>query len=338
MLLGATARADDEEVVRRLSGYHFGDETWNYIPVHDPATGLVDAIVAIAKPDATIGDNLNTVMFIRSGNEFEAWSWRNATRGRAVYSAKMVLNVSDDDDANWLLEEELPWLDDDAIRPPVPYMAGMLTDDPLFEPVMESENPGALVDMLASMGYPVALLRPGSGGGETGSPPREGCAIDLLSFAGATEWALGEPLSDETTEWISQGMASMISTSCNGCTPGDPTGDPASQANSTTCTYEVIRRDPPVGANPAQCIRHIKKTFKESVTTWKWDNNCNKVPCTSTRTGYTTDGIETVCETLKSTCNDCKGPASGNFCGNGGPSAPDLDGPGRWTSWTPRCD
>lgn len=232
--LSVVARADDEEVVRRLSGYHFDDESWNYIPVHDPGTGLVDAIVAIAKPDATIGDNLNTVLFMRSGNEFEAWSWRNATRGRAVYSAKMILNVSDEDDANWLLEEELPWQDDNALRPPVPYMAGMLTDDPLFEPVMESENPEGLVEMLAAMGYPVASLCSGSGGGESGLPPAEGCGIDLLSFAGATEWALGEPLSDETTEWIAQGMAAMISTGCDGCTPGTPTGDPASHVNSTT--------------------------------------------------------------------------------------------------------
>ncbi|MBN8596755.1 MAG: hypothetical protein J0L78_03685 [Planctomycetes bacterium] len=166
----SSAALADDEIVRRLSEYHFDDESWNYIAVNDPTTGLVDAIVAIAKPDATIGDNLNTVMFMRNGNDLEAWSWRNTTRGRAVYSAKMILQVSDDDDALWLLEEDLPWHDDNALRPPTPYMAGMLTDDPLFEPVMESDYPAALVSMLQELGYPVAVLRPGDGGGESDEP------------------------------------------------------------------------------------------------------------------------------------------------------------------------
>lgn len=217
VLLSAAARADEEEVVRRLSGAHFANDQWYFQPVHNPESGLVDAIVAIAKPEATIGDNLNTVMFIREGNEFEAWSWRNTSQSRAVYSAKVILNVSDEDDVNWLLEDELPWWDENAIRPPIPYLAGMLTDDQLFEAVMESNNPEALVSALAQLGYPVAALRPGGGGEST--PPCEEVA-ELRPMLDVTEWYIQHgPFDSQTIGAFFPTVRSLLRSCSDGCTP-----------------------------------------------------------------------------------------------------------------------
>lgn len=206
-----SAIADDEP--RRLSDYSFANESWNIRSVYEPDTGVVTAIVAVAKPEAVIGDNLNVVMFIRDGNQWEAWSWANATRVRGIYSAKCILHISDEDDPKWELDGPLPWLGEDPVRPPTPYMAGMLTDDPLFEPVMNSENPAALVSMLADIGYPVATAgRPVSGGGE-GNPPCPDEDSMLVAMSDATEFAFAtHPTSELETLGLLAAMSSMLRT------------------------------------------------------------------------------------------------------------------------------
>ncbi|MFN9972127.1 MAG: hypothetical protein ACK58T_19785, partial [Phycisphaerae bacterium] len=178
--LASSAHADD--TLRRLADYRFANDAWDIRPAYEPNTGVVSAIVAVAKPDAVIGDNLNVVMFLRDGTQWQAWSWANATRAEGVYSAKMILNISDDDDPKWELDEELPWLGEEPPRPPSPYMAGMLTDDPLFEPVMNSSNPAALVSMLADLGYPVATAgRPLDGGGDSDQTCPEVLEVNRLT-------------------------------------------------------------------------------------------------------------------------------------------------------------
>lgn len=196
-----------DDVVRRLGSLHFETDQWYFQSVSDPELGVVEAIIAIAKPEATIGDNLNTVLLIRVGDEFEAWSWRNTTQARAVYSAKVILNVSDDDDMLWLLDEELPWWDENALRPPTPYIAGMLTDDPLFEAVMGSDNPPALISMLADLGYPVAELRPPSGD----EGPVHTCSDEaqLRWMVDIGEWGLANSSLDQEASAIT--LPSIIS-------------------------------------------------------------------------------------------------------------------------------
>lgn len=326
-------------MVRRLSGYHFDDDSWNYIPVHDPGTGLVDAIVAIAKPDATIGDNLNTVMFIRSGNEFEAWSWRNATRARAVYSAKMILNVSDDDDANWLLEEELPWLDDNALRPPVPYMAGMLTDDPLFEPVMESENPASLVQWLADIGYPVAAMRIGDGGGETEEPCPD--SAELRPMAESVEWAIEQPAEDDAASLaVLQQMATYSSTCTGGCTPYTKWINGKVVAGG--CIWECVSSSPDVvsataGARVYNCIYVPKRTFSQTRLREKKDSSCVVTYCSQRRDGFGYGSAASCLFTVTPpwpTVVVC--PASPSCLSLPVPSCSSI-APSSWTMWSPPC-
>lgn len=329
--LSVVARADDEEVVRRLSGCHFDDESWIYIPAHDPGTGLVDAIVAIAKPDATIGDNLNAVLFMRSGNEFEAWSWRNATRGRAVYSAKMILNVSDEDDANWLLEEELPWQDDNALRPPVPYMAGMLTDDPLFEPVMGSESPETLIEVLAEFGYFVAANRPENGGGHTTEPCPDQSPM-LIRMAAGTEWGITQVIDDEASAvLVAQSVAQFLS-GCAGppCIPG-ATG-PTTSVPPVFKGCEWLFESRTVGTSGVTCTYRLRSKWFESQSTPWMSTSCTPYLCSQSHYGYGF-GAEVSC--LQPPGSPCSAIPS---CANAANYNATCQTPAKqWNPWSPQC-
>jgi hypothetical protein len=113
-------------------------------------------------------------------------------------------------------------------------MAGMLTDDPLFEPVMNSSNSAALVTMLADLGYPVATAgRPLEGGGESDQVCGEDERDMLRSMAEATEFAnLMQPQTESATATVLESMSQMLMTCeadpCNAnTTPWAVTNTPA---------------------------------------------------------------------------------------------------------------
>jgi hypothetical protein len=99
-------------------------------------------------------------------------------------------------------------------------MAGMLTDDPLFEPVMNSSNPAALVSMLADLGYPVATAgRPLDGGGESDQVCLEEEAVHRM--ATLAELAQATPVStpEEQATLVDSLASQMTPCGPQACTP-----------------------------------------------------------------------------------------------------------------------
>jgi hypothetical protein len=292
-VIAGSAAADT--ISRRLADYRFANDAWDIRPAYEPDTGVVSAIVAVAKPDAVIGDNLNVVMFLRDGTQWQAWSWANATRAQGVYSAKMILNISDDDDPKWELDEELPWLGEEPPRPPTPYMAGMLTDDPLFEPVMNSNDPAALVAMLADLGYPVATAgRPLDGGGESDQTCPEVLEMNRLTeMASGAEWGLTQPIVDEASSAAGlSGVLAFLTPYCGeqNCTPKQLSpwvqGTPY---HIGSCYWVLVRtqRDPiGTGGYVVTCQYEARRsTAIHRVAKFRF-SNCQELECDQFKTGY----------------------------------------------------
>lgn len=291
--MGTQAFADEEP--RRLADYTFSNESWSIRPVIEPDVGVVSAIVAVAKPDAVIGDNLNVVMFIRDGNQWEAWSWANATRVRGIYSAKCILNISDEDDAKWELDEPLPWAGEDPVRPPTPYMAGMLTDDPLFEPVMNSSNPAALVEMLAAFGYPVATAgRPLGEGAETNCVGEEVTVPVLMAMAGGVEWGLTQPqetMSDLVA--MSESIVGQLQLVCAQTGPSCPPSQTSLSGETKKCIWKTL--PPTIQHGQLEwCNYRAQVAFVQSEYWTTVTANCSTTRCNRSRTG-TLDGDPVNC-------------------------------------------
>jgi hypothetical protein len=224
-------------------------------------------------------------------------------------------------------------------------MAGMLTNDPLFEPVMNSENPEALVSMLAELGYPVATAgRPLEGGGESDQTCPEVLEVNRLAeFSDAVEWALDQPIGSEAADdAILAGINSFLTMCAGGggpgpCTPADlsPTKPVLDRA---ICFYELSRSVPHPGGD-TECFYKIWKRFVQKRTITERLANCTTRTCTERR----------ACIVL--------GPEIGQSCGSNGGTCPPVpvagcignpDGdswcsstalpvPASWGPWTRTC-
>lgn len=294
-VIAGSAAADT--IPRRLADYRFANDAWDIRPAYEPATGMVSGIVAVAKPDAVIGDNLSVVMFVRGvNNQWSAWSWATATRAEGVMSAKYVLNIPDEDDPKWEIDEPIALFNgEDWIIPPSPYMAGMLTDDPLFEPVMNSTNPAALVSMLAELGYPVATAgRPLEGGGESDQTCLETMDVDRLTeFASGVEWGLTQPIFDSASSAVTlSGVLSFLTPYCGepNCTSKQLSpwvqGPPYHIGN---CYWVLVRtqRDPiGTGGNVVTCQYEARRaTAIHRIAKFRF-SNCQELECDQFRIGY----------------------------------------------------
>lgn len=344
-LVAGSAAADT--IPRRLADYRFANDAWDIRPAYEPATGLVSGIVAVAKLDAVIGDNLSVVMFVRGvNNQWSAWSWATATRAEGVMSAKYVLNIPDEDDPKWEIDEPIALFNgEDWLIPPSPYMAGMLTDDPLFEPVMNSTNPAALVSMLADLGYPVATAgRPLDGGGESDQVCIEG--IDekrmLSAMASGVEWGMTQSIADDETVGATVDTIAAWLPKCwpiTPCTPG-ATGPAAMgpivvQACNTIFDHMSMTAQ---GAGYTVWCFYIERQFYTQTRSQPWvDSNCVASTCRQIRTG-------SVSQTFSCTSgwNMADPPPScppQPACSSGTPSiCGNPNGlPINWQQWAPPC-
>jgi hypothetical protein len=297
-VVAGSAAADT--IPRRLADYRFANDSWDIRPAYEPATGLVTGIVAVAKPDAVIGDNLSVVMFKRTiGNQWSAWSWGGgATRAEGVMGAKYQLNIPDEDDPTWEIDEPLALFNgEDWLIPPSPYMAGMLTDDPLFEPVMNSSNPAALVSMLADLGYPVATAgRPLEGGGESDCVGEEEVPM-LMAMASGVEWEMTQPIGSATDliaaseSILNQLPGPCVSQTAPTCTPKTT----LTTGGSKRCIWIKEATDVDENGNILFCNYRARVVFVETETHTTINADCTITRCTRSRSGHL-DGNQVNCQ------------------------------------------
>jgi hypothetical protein len=222
-------------------------------------------------------------------------------------------------------------------------MAGMLTNDPLFEPVMNSENPEALVSMLAELGYPVATAgRPLDGGGESDCVGMEEEVPMLMAMASGTEWGMTQIVTDEVTSQLAtDGVLAFIP----GCAPTGPTC-PATITwalgaivPQTPCTYAYINLNitTVVGGFIATCNYEARKPFIQTRTGAGVRSNCTTYTCRQIRIGWAAAPVSCTYAIPNATgfgCPPqpaCVGPASSNaICS---PTAV----PTFWNPWGPPC-
>lgn len=288
--LASSAHAD--AIARRLSPHRFETESWLFVPAYTEATNLVSAMVAIAKPGTTVGDNLHTVLFMRTAEGWDAYSWLLASPADALYTCKMALNIPDSDDDLFGRPDLVSQFDPLGARPPLPYLAGMLTDDPLFAVVQNSATPTALIDMLVSVGYPAAALRPVEGGGEIGSCPAE--RMMLNSMADTVNWAgPGIYATEEQADELVTGMALNLQ-ACIGPEPENCTEEKitpwATTLSSEVCRwyYIGIRSEPRIDENYRwSCMFELRKYFTEFRSAKFRKADCSEVTCTQKRRGHT---------------------------------------------------
>lgn len=296
VLAEPTSRAD--EIARRLSPHRFETSAWNFIPAYAEGSNLTGAIIAIAKPDAIIGDNLHTILFLRKPGGWDAYSWRTATPAQALMTTKMILNIPDEDNDLFGRPDLVALLDPDAPRPPQPYVAGMLTDDPLFNVVQSSDTPEALVDMLVSMGYSAAsvtglALPPsdlGDGGGEA-----IGCVTEvpmLSAMAETADWAgVGTFTTEAEADLLVQAMAANLMT----CQSDDPdcVAEQVTPWASTIvkgeCYFAYVgrRSEPRIDENYRwSCMYELRRRFTEFRSAKFRKSDCSEVTCYQKRVGY----------------------------------------------------
>ena len=289
--------ADADEITRRLSPHRFETASWNFIPAYPEGSNLTGAIVAMAKPDAIIGDNLHTILFMRTPGGWDAYSWRTATPSQALMTAKMVLNIPDEDNDLFGRPDLVALFDPDAPRPPLPYVAGMLTDDPLFNVVQNSETPGALVDMLVSMGYSAAsvtsLTVPQGGNGEGGGE-MTGCVSEapmLTAMAQTADWAgVGVFATEAEADLLVQAMAANLFVCADDpdCTAEQLTPW-ASTLSKGECYFAYVgrRSEPRIDENYRwSCMYELRRRFTEYRSAKFRKADCTEVTCYQKRVGY----------------------------------------------------
>lgn len=289
----ASARAD--EIPRRLSPHRFETAGWNFVIAYPEGGNLTSAIVAMAKPDAIIGDNLHTVLFMRTPTGWDAYSWRTATPSQALYTAKTVLNIPDEDHDLFGRPDLVELFDPFGARPPQAYLAGMLTDDPLFNIVQNSDTPGALVEMLVSMGYSAAavtsLAGPNEGGGETG-----GCIEEsrmLTAMAETADWA---GVGVFSTEAEAPTLVAAMAVNLMRCEPDEPDCVAeqltpwAATVTPGSCYFALtgLRSEPRIDENYRwSCMYEIRRRFTEWRSAKFRKEDCSEVTCNREREGYT---------------------------------------------------
>lgn len=286
----SSSRADT--IARRLSPHRFETESWVFVPAYTESTNLVSAMVAIAKPGAVVGDNLHTVMFLRTTAGWDAYSWRTAAPDQALYTCKMALNIPDSDDDLFGRPDLVELFDPLGARPPQPYLAGMLTDDPLFAVVQNSETPAAFVDMLVDMGYPAAALRPVEGGGETQLCPAE--MMMLNSMADTVDWAgpgmySTDALADQLVTGMTLNLQACVEPEPEDCTPEKITPW-ATTLVPEFCKwfYIGIRSEPRIDENYRwSCMFELRRYFNEYRSAKFRKADCSEVTCSQKRRGYT---------------------------------------------------
>ena len=288
-----------DTIARRLSPHRFETETWAFVPAYTEATNLVSAIVAIAKPGATVGDNLHTVLFLRTTDGWNAYSWVSALPEQALYTCKISLNIPDSDDDLFARPDLVELFDPLGARPPQPYLAGMLVDDPLFPVVQNSQTPAALVDLLVEMGYPAAALRPIEGGGDMEICTDERRMLD--SMADTVDWA--GPGIYSTAEQADQ-LVTGMSLNLRMCVEPEPEPEPEPDPDCTpekitpwattlvpeTCRwfYIGIRSEPRIDENYRwSCMFELRRYFNEFRSAKFRKADCSEVTCTQKRRGYT---------------------------------------------------
>lgn len=289
------AKAD--EILRRLSPHRFETAGWNFVIAYPDGSNLTSAILAMAKPDAIVGDNLHTILFMRKPGGWDAYSWRTATPVQALATAKMILNIPDEDNDLFGRPDLVALLDPEAARPPQPYVAGMLTDDPLFNVVQNSDTPAALVDMLVAMGYSAASVTsltlpfgdPNNGGGET-----IGCVTEvpmLTAMAETADWAgVGVFTTEAEADLLVQAMAANL-ISCNDdpeCTAEQLTPW-ASTLSKGECYFAYVgrRSEPRIDENYRwSCMYELRRRFTEYRSAKFRKADCTEVTCYQKRVGY----------------------------------------------------
>lgn len=293
----ACSPANADEIPRRLSPHAFETSGWDFIPAYTESTNTVSAIVALAKPGTTVGDNLHTVLFMRTPTGWDAYSWLAASPLNALYTSKFILNIPDEDNDLFKRPELVELFNEDAARPPLPYLAGMLTNDPLFGVVQNSATPQALIDMLVSIGYPAAALRPTEGGGEIPGCPEE--MMMLSSMADTIDWAgAGMYAPEAQIEALTVGMSVNL-TACVDPEP-EPTCEPGQITPWSTslspgeCKWVLtgIRSEPRIDNNWRwSCIYEQRKYFIEYRSAKFKKADCTEVTCTQRRTGYASGDV-----------------------------------------------
>jgi hypothetical protein len=255
----------------------------------------------------------------------------------------MIANIPDEDDPKWEMDEPIELFNgEDWIIPPSPYMAGMLTDDPLFEPVMNSSNPAALVSMLAELGYPVATAgRPLEGGGESDQT----CGEDtderrmLVAMANGVEWGMTQSVTDELTgQFATDGVSSFLPACIPAlCVPWwTTTTGPIIPTANCYYSYVGVSITTTPGGFTATCSYEARRQFKQNRTITGTRLDCSTYTCSQIRLGWAAVPVTcpfAVPAATPFTCSpqpSCVGPASAN-------AVCTATFPTFWNPWGPPC-
>ena len=314
-ICAAASSAVAQTPVRHVSGYAFEEEAWRFVAVHSTPGQRIDAFVAVAKANVTVGDNIVVVAYVRGASDSDPWTaktWTTTDRIDAIKSAKVLLNIDDADDANWGLDAPIGSPNPTMIEPAKDYQNGIMTDDPAYWWIATDPDNDELIATFAEWGLKVADIKL-----EAETP---GCTTSdkLAGMAKGIETALPMAITDEDSAKAAATAAAVAAASAFVCQPATPTPPPPTTCTPGPITPWVTTPWRPVGPMPAMwtlesgvwtagtgtwlgtCTYKACRTYVQTQScTWR-RADCTTYTCTQVQTG-------TGCVTL--TCNT-SAPAS----------------------------
>ncbi len=128
---------------------------WEFAPVTDDSR-VVGFLARFIDGNA-VGNNIAVMWCEQTGDgEWTTWGWDHNDAGLAVLWVRDYL----DDDAAFSLDHVLAELavvsDENAVEQPIEMVSGLFWGDPLLEPVVESTDPEASLEVLVEQGHEAA--------------------------------------------------------------------------------------------------------------------------------------------------------------------------------------
>lgn len=124
---------------------------WTYIPIFNDDD--VHSFVILRTSTMNVGNNINSMWFVRDGSSWTGYAWRSQDIKEALTDVKNTLNLDERSNSLWPVSQSLH---PDAASQPAEKSAlatGVFQNDPLAPTIESQTDPTALLSILVSSGW-----------------------------------------------------------------------------------------------------------------------------------------------------------------------------------------